>query len=280
MTEAVETEQDAATLPVWRYADAAPYLRRPFTRNAVKFKVQAAWDGGALIVAYIDARLVIERLNTVIPDWSDADAYKPIGQKHMSCRLTVGGVSREDVGEGQGKALYSDAFKRAAVKFGVGVSLYAIPKIILNDKDGHLSRKRRGGKDVVEITDSGLARCRDIYGKWLEGPGRAFGEPLDHGDVEDAAGDLDAVPEQAAPEQADLSDMAVTEEYAKGVVNAVWKAGLQKQLQLAIQHVTRRDDVPAATTKAGAAKVIAEYVNSGQVASIERWVARHEEEGS
>ena len=37
-------------LPVGTLAEAVPLLRRPFTPQAVKFKVQATWDGGALVV--------------------------------------------------------------------------------------------------------------------------------------------------------------------------------------------------------------------------------------
>jgi hypothetical protein len=46
------------------------------------------------------------------------------------------GVTRTDVGEsteGLSKDLVSDALKRAAVPFGVGVSCYALPEIKLFD---------------------------------------------------------------------------------------------------------------------------------------------------
>jgi hypothetical protein len=47
----------------------------------------------------------------------------------VKCRLTVLGVSKEDVGEGDSlKAAFSDALKRAAVKFGVGRYLYRLEK--------------------------------------------------------------------------------------------------------------------------------------------------------
>jgi hypothetical protein len=50
----------------------------------------------------------------------------------MWCDLTIDGITRSDVGEGVGKALVSDSFKRAGVRFGIGVSLYAIPKMMLD----------------------------------------------------------------------------------------------------------------------------------------------------
>lgn len=181
-------------LPVDSYREAAPFLRRPFTAQATRFKVQATWPkdnpDAALIVCYIDARLAVERLNMVCPHlWHDN--YEHVAAGQMWCHLTVDGITRSDVGEGTGKGLVSDALKRAAVKFGVGVSLYAIPKMFCNEKDGDLKTNR---KDKYELTDKGEKRCRDFYRRWLEGPGvKAFGQPLDHGDVEDAVGDAEEV---------------------------------------------------------------------------------------
>lgn len=194
-------------LPVDSYKDAAPYLRRPFTPQAVKFKVQATWDGGALIVAYIDARLAIERLNLVVPHlWHDR--YETVAKDCMWCHLTVDGITRSDVGEGSRKGLVSDALKRAAVHFGVGVSLYAIPKIILNLSDGHLKPNR---KDKYELTDSGLVRCRQLYTAWLSGPGEAaFGKPLDHGDADEAIGDPEGV-EPVAPPAEPINELRAAE---------------------------------------------------------------------
>ena len=191
------------SLPVDAYREAAPLLRRPFTAAAVKFKVQATWPKdkpeAALIVAYIDARLAIERLNLVCPHlWEDD--YKSIGDGLMWCYLTVDGITRRDVGEGKGKGLVSDALKRAAVHFGVGVSLYAIPKIVLKTSDGHVVLKQ--GK--LALTPSGEGRCRTIYEMWLDTRGtQAFGEPLDHGDVDDAAGDGDLAEAPAESAEAD-----------------------------------------------------------------------------
>jgi hypothetical protein len=122
-----EAEQDAMAaldrvrLPVETLAEAIPHLRRPFTPEAIRFKVQSVFKSkesepvGCLIVAYIDARLASERLNRVIPGSWSAE-YKPVdGSKMMWCRLTVDGVARTDVGEstkGMSKDLVSDALKR------------------------------------------------------------------------------------------------------------------------------------------------------------------------
>jgi len=180
-------------------ASAIPELRRPFTPAAVKFKPQSVLGEGkgVLCVAYIDMRLVSERLNHICPnDWSDA--YRPVGNGVMWCDLTVHGVTRSDVGEGTGKALVSDALKRAAVKFGVGVSLYAVPELKIWANQGRdlvsiwESGVKQNGKKKYDarIEDAGHAHLVAQYGAWLEQVGRqAFGEPLDHGDVDGAAGD-------------------------------------------------------------------------------------------
>lgn len=194
-TEATPALRDVSEFPLDTFRDAARELRRPFTAAAVKFKVQATWPKdnptGGLIVCYIDARLVVERLNLILPDrWSDG--YEPTAKGLMWCHLTVDGITRSDIGEGDGKGLVSDALKRAAVKFGIGVSLYATPKMILNVNDGHLKVKRTNKGPSLELTPNGETRVRDIYSAWLDVRGaQAFGSPLDHGDADDAQGDAE-----------------------------------------------------------------------------------------
>jgi hypothetical protein len=203
-----------AGLPVDSLREAAPYLRRPFTPEAIKFKVQTVFGGasGCLVVAYIDARLVIERLNLVVPDMWTA-RYEPIdGTKLAWCRLTITdrvnalAVTRSDIGEGQGrsegqqvKAMISDALKRAAVHFGVGVSVYALPQITLNADQPHVKKKGTS----LALTDHGHAKLREGYAKWLTEKPHGFGEALSHGDVEGATIDVDEPdPEEFAPEPA------------------------------------------------------------------------------
>lgn len=188
--------------PLDTFKEAAIHLRRPFTAEAVKWKVQATWASGALIAPYIDARLAIERLNLVVPHlWFDE--YEPLaGGKGLLCHLTVDGITRRDVGGGyEGKGLFSDAFKRAAVKFGIGVSLYALPKITFDNGEflNRYMKKQRDGKEkeVVELTAKGIERCHSGYRAWLSSTGiPMFWDPLDHGDVFGAYGDVD---DEAAP---------------------------------------------------------------------------------
>jgi hypothetical protein len=213
-------------LPVDSFRDAAPHLRRPFTAAAVKFKVQATWPkqnpANGLVVAYIDARLAVERLNLVCPHlW--IDEYQPI-QGGLLCRLTIDGLTRHDIGEGVGKGLYSDALKRAAVKFGVGVSLYAIPQSFIGVADGSAKPKQSGNGPTLVLTDVGERIIRDRYRTWLALTGtQAFGDPLDHGDVEGSQGDADAPGAQRVeeiPEPIDAGHAARLGELISGALAA------------------------------------------------------------
>ena len=90
----------------------------------------------ARFVAYIEANTVRERLDTVVPgEWDLTLELLPTlppmeegGEPSISfkARLQILGVIREDVGTGRDyKQAATDAFKRAAVRFGVAHELYA-----------------------------------------------------------------------------------------------------------------------------------------------------------
>lgn len=174
-------------------------LRRPFAVEAIKFR-----PGGSGVLAYIDARVVIERLNHVVGGaWSTDFEILPTG-KQIVCKLTVKGTRREDVGTmGTGSAVdpvktgYSDALKRAAVHFGVGVSVYALKRISQSDLPANALNNK-------QITPAGETWLRRGYRKWLESDaGKHFGEPLSHGDVEGSVGDVEAQPTGPPAESVD-----------------------------------------------------------------------------
>ena len=88
----------------------------------------------ARFVAYIDAQFVRARLDEHCPgEWMSRLEILPMqsGDENeepyaFKCTLTVCGVAREDVGVGKDyKSAASDAFKRAAVRFGIAHDLYA-----------------------------------------------------------------------------------------------------------------------------------------------------------
>lgn len=133
-------------------AQSFALLAEPFPPDEVEFKPQAVSKSGdrALAVAYVDARAVEGRLDQVLgpENWQDRyeviwdQANKVLGVK---CSLWVrdpnastagekGWIVKEDVGSPSDqpdpsdrlKAAFSDALKRAAVKFGVARYLYRL----------------------------------------------------------------------------------------------------------------------------------------------------------
>jgi len=112
-------------------------LAQPFDPAEVKFKPQTISGSRALAVPYVDARVIQDRLDDVLGVMNWQDSYETLSDGvTVLCRLRVrvGGewVTKEDVGgpseqpdEGdRRKAAFSDALKRAAVKFGLGRYLY------------------------------------------------------------------------------------------------------------------------------------------------------------
>jgi len=200
--------------PVGTLSEALPQLRRPMRPEAVHFKPQSEFARGALVVGYIDARLVYERLNLVVGGAWSCD-FEPLAQalwpepeldrggkpkplpRYVVARLTVCGVTREDVGEGSDpKGAYSDAIKRAAVPFGIGRFLYAMGSPTLYEGDRENELRRSKGRNPRLVVDRRSERwLRGRYAEWLERSGRAFGAPLGHGD------DPEAVPPDAQGSQ-------------------------------------------------------------------------------
>lgn len=112
-----------------------------FPPDVLHWKPQAVSGSRALAVVYLSAREVMDRLDEVVGPLRWQDTYSVLPSGAVQCRLTitVAGVTvtREDVG-GQSeqpdeddrlKAAFSDALKRAAVKFGIGRYLYSFPKV-------------------------------------------------------------------------------------------------------------------------------------------------------
>ena len=89
----------------------------------------------ARFVAYVDANTVRERLDAVVPgEWDLTLELLPtlVGEEpeesrcSFKARLQILGVIREDVGTGRDyKSAATDAFKRAAVRFGIAHELDA-----------------------------------------------------------------------------------------------------------------------------------------------------------
>src|SRR5829696_5208003 len=117
----------------------ASALSAPFEPKEIKFKPQMVKNNRALAMAYIDARLIQDRLDEVlgVENWQDKYDILPDGSVMCRLRVRLGGrwITKSDVGSPSEqpdggdrlKAAFSDALKRAAVKFGVGRYLYRLP---------------------------------------------------------------------------------------------------------------------------------------------------------
>lgn len=180
--------------------DLRAILRAPFTPEAVMWKVQTnpkqrqnGWGKG-VAACFIDARLVSERLNHAVGDDGWQSAHRDLRQLQsgegfafsVECTLAVGKAAHSDVGYGSGKdpevalkGAYSDALKRAAVHFGIGASLYAVPKQWLD-----VGQLKQMGNSFVMPRET-EAQLRRNYAQWVMQPAvvERFGRPIDHGEL-------------------------------------------------------------------------------------------------
>jgi hypothetical protein len=147
---------------VWRR------LAAPVDPQAIAWRQDGrpiARDGDffARFVAYIEASTVRERLDAVVPgEWNltlellptinagdDAIDAAPFAFK---ARLQILGVVREDVGTGKDyKQASTDAFKRVAVRFGIGNELYSFDQNwVPMDGDGKYAKPLEDPRVVYE----------------------------------------------------------------------------------------------------------------------------------
>jgi hypothetical protein len=117
----------------------AKRLAEPFDMAELRWKPGAVRGNRALALAYADARAVESRLDEVlgVDGWQDEYGCLANGSVVCKLRCRVGGqwIVKSDVGgpseqEDEGdrtKAAFSDALKRAAVKYGVARYLYRLP---------------------------------------------------------------------------------------------------------------------------------------------------------
>jgi len=120
--------------------DLKARLSAPFDPSEVKFKPAVVSGNRALALAYVDARVIQDRLDDVLGVDGWQDDYEALPDGSVICRLRlklgaewitkvdVGGQSEQPDGGDRMKAAVSDALKRAAVKFGIGRYLYRLPQ--------------------------------------------------------------------------------------------------------------------------------------------------------
>lgn len=132
-------------MPTIKHPESTPVdelteaLAAPFDAREVRFKPAVVSGNRALALAYVDARVIQDRLDDVLGVTGWQDEYECLPEGSVVCRLRlrigdewitkmdVGGQSEQPDEGDRRKAAFSDALKRAAVKFGIGRYLYRLP---------------------------------------------------------------------------------------------------------------------------------------------------------
>ena len=127
-------------------------LAARFEKGQIKYR-----SGGGKELAYVTARTVMNRLDDVLGPENWWDTYVVV-DKMVICKLTIclfdgQTITKEDVGgmsetkdpSDAEKSGFSDAFKRAAVKFGVGRYLYGegVPQFVRDVLNGETANADR-----------------------------------------------------------------------------------------------------------------------------------------
>lgn len=137
MTKSTDNNKSTARDPRWE--NAQTLLAKPFPAKYVEVRPGAASDTGqAMLLWYVDARAVMNRLDEVVGPENWSFTWQPVptsnGRIAVHGQLKVFDTVKEDVGEAQDeaepfKAAVSDAFKRCGVHFGLGRYFYSMPQI-------------------------------------------------------------------------------------------------------------------------------------------------------
>lgn len=122
-------------------------LHKPLSIDEIDFRIQSIFPNGwAILLAYKDARVDMNRLNSVfgVGGWQrrheiiNGNLYCSVGvwNKDINQWCWVQDVGTESNTEKQ-KGQASDSFKRACFNLGIGIELYDYPSIFvkLNDDE-------------------------------------------------------------------------------------------------------------------------------------------------
>lgn len=167
--------------------DILTRLKAPFSPDKLSWRIgnKSNWDRvkncpkdpsqpvKANMLVYIDARDVQDRLDEVCSDlWSNK--FESINGRNV-CTITINGLSRSDGAgdtdfEGE-KGGLSDAFKRAAVMWGIGRYLYNAKYyntwIIYNNGDTDYDVMDRAKEELRDIAIM-LGESVQTYQYWLD----------------------------------------------------------------------------------------------------------------
>ena len=175
------------------HAELFARLAARFEANQVKRRPQ-----GGRYIHYITGRTVMNRLDDVLGPENWWDLYTP-HENSVYCRLTIrmpdgstltkcdaGGYAGMDDQGDDDKSGYSDAFKRAAVKFGVGRYLYrdGVPEFVravlgeTGGQPGQQDRPRPSPSPRPQGNGSGTPRTGKALFAWLRVQGDKINEDL------------------------------------------------------------------------------------------------------
>ena len=186
-------------------------LKRPFPADEINWRVQSCGISNgrpwAMVLAYIDARAVMDRLDKVVGPFNWQDEINSLENGKTFCKLSVrindewitktGVAGETNIEAAKGGA--SDALKRAAVKFGIARYLYQLDE----DFADCTQEKKRGDKWHKAKTKSNDY----IYWKEPQLPGWAL-----PGDQQDKQKLLDQVRELFQGKNSKIAQGAATDE--------------------------------------------------------------------
>ena len=134
-------------------------LKKPTDKSEIKYRVGTVYDkqnGKATILSYVDARYVQDILDDVVgPENWENRFYEAKGALFCEISINLGDykISKSDCGTesdiAPAKGEASDAFKRAAVMFGIGRDLYSC-ETLFADLDNKGTYKDKFGKQQIK----------------------------------------------------------------------------------------------------------------------------------
>lgn len=136
-------------------------LTEPIPIDQIDFRVQSiATNGWATILAYKDARVDINRLNSVVGQGRWQRKHEVInGNLFCSVGIFTEGIGWswvQDVGTESNaekeKGQASDSFKRACFNLGIGIELYDYPLILVQLNPKEFKVTKVNGKDKAKAT--------------------------------------------------------------------------------------------------------------------------------
>lgn len=141
-----------------QHSELAERLAAPFEPTELKFRAGSVSGSRAQALVYVNARVVQDRLDDVMGVFGWQDSYELLDAGNVVCtlrlrvgeewvaKMDVGGPSMQPDSGDKCKAAFSEALKRAAVKFGIGRYLYRFP---LQWMDYDPQKKQLIGKPTI-----------------------------------------------------------------------------------------------------------------------------------